>query len=103
MVHLHYIDAAALGLGTQVCRVTEHLGQRYHTSYCDCAVVHVGTFDSASSGGDIADYVTHVFFWNGNFNFEDRLQQNRLRLLCCFSERHEAATLKAISEESTSW
>ena len=80
MVELHRVHASALCLRTEVCRITEHLGERHIASYYGCAVLDVGTFDPSASRAYITDDIAHMVIRHSDLYLEDRLEQYRLRL-----------------------
>ena len=90
----HRVVTTTLSSGTQVCGVTEHLRQRNiclnHLTTAD--IFH--TFDTATTGVDITDYITHVFFWHGNFNLHDRLKKNWVTLCHSILECHRSGNVE---------
>ena len=88
LVKEHGVIAAALRLGAQVRRISEHLGKRdvsgYHLAAAD--IFHAA--DSAAAGVHITDDVAHVFLRHGDFDSHDGLKENRRSLLHSFLEAH---------------
>ena len=74
VARLHYILAAALGLGTKVIGVTEHLRKRNKCSNLNGTISGLLVLDLSTSGVEVADYVTDVIIRNDNVNTHDRLE-----------------------------
>ena len=94
MVELHYIYTSSLSLGSQVCGISEHLGQWNESSYDSSTIVDVRSLDLTSLGADISDNVSHVVLRYSYLYLEDRLKQNRGSLSACFLESHGSSNLE---------
>ena len=99
---LHDILATALGLGTQVGGVAEHLSQRNESvdtlSACHC----LHALDLATARVQVADDIAQILIRNDNTTFMMGSVMMGSALRIASLKAIEPAMEKAISEESTS-
>ena len=94
VARLHYILAAALGLGTKVIGVTEHLRKRNKSSNLNGTISGLLVLDLSTSGVEVADYVTDVIIRNDNVNTHDRLEDYGVSLSEGFLDSHRTSDLE---------
>src|SRR5699024_8879724 len=76
----HRVVCAALGAGTQVANVAEHLRQwDLCLNQLGASAVFHG-IDLATTGVNVTDNIAHELFRSGDFHCHQRLQQNWLCL-----------------------
>src|SRR6202022_2497604 len=88
VMKLHAVDRAALGLGPQIGRITEHVAQRHIGAYH----LHRGPAfhaeDLAAPRGQVPEDLTHEFLGHDDLALHDRLEQRRLTLVHAVLGRH---------------
>ena len=77
LVKEHGVIAASLCLGTEICRISEHFGQRNESCHHLASADIFHTADSSAAGVDITDDIAHVFLGHCDFDSHDGLKQNR--------------------------
>src|SRR5919107_3697927 len=78
MIELHGECRAALGLGANGRRVTEHLGERHHGADNLSAAAGVHTLNVAAPGREVAHHVAHELFGHDDLDVHHGLQEDRV-------------------------
>src|SRR5690554_3579028 len=94
MIKLVGIYTSTLGLASKVCGISKHFGQWNESTYDLHISSRFHTFDSATSGVQVSDDVSHVIFRYGDLDFEDRLQDHWIRFFAAIFESHGSCNFK---------
>ena len=94
MIKLHGELSAALGTGTKVGSIAEHLGKRYFGINYLCACTVVRGDDGAAAGSYVAHYIAEIIVGSDNLDLHYRLEQNGLCLFHTVLERHGTCNLE---------
>ena len=86
--------AAALRARTEVGGIAEHLGQRNIAVDLVRAVACFQRPDGAAAAGDVADHVAHILVRDDDADLHDRLEDDGIRFLAGFLERHGTGDLE---------
>src|SRR5262249_18473938 len=93
MIKLLAVDASPLRHGAQVRGITEELFQRTESADDLMRSVRIHPENLSPPAGDVAHDVSHVLVRDYHFNFVNRLEEDRARLLEPFLERHSSGDL----------
>ena len=95
MAGLHGVEAATLGLGTQVGRVAEHAGEGHECrDLLDTAIACLHGLDLAAAGVEVANDVAHVLLRDNGNDLHHRLGEDGISLSHSLLEGHGAGDLE---------
>ena len=69
----HGVITAALGLGAQICGVSEHFRKGNERSHHLTASDVIHALHTSAAGIQVSDHIAHIFFRHGDFHLHDRL------------------------------
>src|ERR1700730_518234 len=90
VMKLHAVDGAALRLGPQVGRVTEHVAQRHVGAHHLHRRPAFHPEDLTAPRREVAEDLAHELLGHDDLDLHDRLEQRRLALLHAVLGRHRA-------------
>ena len=88
------VHRAALGLGAQVGRVAEHLGQRHLRADDLRVAARLHALDVTAATVEVADDVAHELLGGDDLDRHHRLEQHRRGLAQALLDRHRAGDLE---------
>src|SRR6202035_1956676 len=77
-VDLHRVRSAALRVGAQISRVSEHLAERHPRRDGERVAARLLALDASAATREVADHRAEELLGGDDLDREDRLQQNRV-------------------------